>query len=186
MTREEAIKRLKEARNTIQPFRYVDEAIDYVIKALEQEPCDDCVSRGVFEQVVWERDTAIEQLRKLGYELGQKIEPCDDCVSRKAVIAEMRNLYPDIPLVDFNNARLKWTRKYKPYLDCEKVVKSMPSVLPKREQGEWIEQSSNKEQGEREHIWWKCSQCGQVIFSETERDRKEFHAFCSKCGAEMR
>lgn len=38
MTREEAIKRLKEARNTIQPFRYVDEAIDYAIKALEQEP----------------------------------------------------------------------------------------------------------------------------------------------------
>ena len=45
MTREEAIKRLKEARNTIQPFRYVDEAIDYAIKALKQEPCDDAVSR---------------------------------------------------------------------------------------------------------------------------------------------
>ena len=34
----EAIKRLKEARNTIQPFRYVDEAIDYVVKVLEQNP----------------------------------------------------------------------------------------------------------------------------------------------------
>lgn len=38
MTREEAVKRLKEARSTIQPFRYVDEAIDYAVKALEQEP----------------------------------------------------------------------------------------------------------------------------------------------------
>lgn len=38
MTNEEAIKRLKEARSTIQPFRYVDEAIDYAIKALEQQP----------------------------------------------------------------------------------------------------------------------------------------------------
>ena len=37
MTREEAIKRLKDAKSTIQPFRYVDEAIDYAIKALEQE-----------------------------------------------------------------------------------------------------------------------------------------------------
>lgn len=36
MDRKEAIKRLKEARNTIQPFRYVDEAIDYVVKVLEQ------------------------------------------------------------------------------------------------------------------------------------------------------
>ena len=45
LAKEEAIKRLKEVRSTIQPFRYVDEAIDYAIKALEKEPCDDCVSR---------------------------------------------------------------------------------------------------------------------------------------------
>lgn len=36
MTQQEAIKRLKEVRNTIQPFLYVDEAIDYAIKALKQ------------------------------------------------------------------------------------------------------------------------------------------------------
>ena len=38
MTREEAIKRLKETRNTLQPFQYVNEAIDYAIKKLEREP----------------------------------------------------------------------------------------------------------------------------------------------------
>lgn len=43
---------------------------------------DDTVSRGVFEQVRWERDVAIEQLHELGYELGQKIEPCD-AISRE-------------------------------------------------------------------------------------------------------
>ena len=37
----------------------------------EQEPCD-TVSRGVFEQVMWERDVAIEQLKELGYGLGEK------------------------------------------------------------------------------------------------------------------
>jgi rubrerythrin len=45
MTREEAVKRLKEARSTIQPFRYVDEAIDYAIKSLEQELTEDAISR---------------------------------------------------------------------------------------------------------------------------------------------
>ena len=30
------------------------------------------VSRGVFEQVMWERDVAIEQLKELGYGLGEK------------------------------------------------------------------------------------------------------------------
>ena len=63
MTNEEAIKRLKEARTTIQPYRYVDEAIDYAIKLLEQQPksgkwididathsqCDKCLA--VFEIV---------------------------------------------------------------------------------------------------------------------------------------
>ena len=39
---------------------------------LEQEPCDDMVSRGVFEQVMWERDVAIDQLKELGYSLGEK------------------------------------------------------------------------------------------------------------------
>lgn len=57
---------------------------------------------------------------------------------------------------------------------------------PSRHKGHWILQPSNKEQGERDFIWWKCSECGQVIFSETEHDRKEFHAFCGRCGAEMR
>ena len=34
--------------------------------------CDDMISRGVFEQVMWERDVAIEQLKDLGYRLGEK------------------------------------------------------------------------------------------------------------------
>ena len=51
---------------------------------------DDTVSRGVFEQVRWERDVAIEQLHELGYELGQKIEPCD-AISRDAVMRLIEN-----------------------------------------------------------------------------------------------
>jgi hypothetical protein len=38
----------------------------------KQEPCKDVVSRGVFEQVMWERDVAIEQLKELGYGFGEK------------------------------------------------------------------------------------------------------------------
>lgn len=38
----------------------------------EQELSGDVVSRGVFEQVMWERDVAIEQLKDLGYGLGEK------------------------------------------------------------------------------------------------------------------
>ena len=56
-------------------------AIHSAIEVLEQEPSDDMVSRGVFEQVKWERDVAIEQLKELGYGLGEKprIGHCKEC-----------------------------------------------------------------------------------------------------------
>ncbi len=62
----------------------INEIIDYInaeqpkcipVKSKEQEPSEDVVSRGVFEQVMWERDIAIQQLKELGYEFGEKIEP---------------------------------------------------------------------------------------------------------------
>lgn len=67
--------------------------------------------------------------------------------------------------------------------EVREKVRALPAVENK---GEWILQPSNKEQGERDFIWWKCSKCGQVIYSETEKDREEFHAFCGRCGADMR
>ena len=97
MTRQEAIDELHK--------HYVPEYVNYIVTALtdgatpsdaptlKQEPCDDTVSRGVFEQVMWERDTAIEQLRKLGYELGQKIEHCDDVLDKIRAEIE-QNAYP--------------------------------------------------------------------------------------------
>lgn len=68
----------------------------------------------------------------------------------------------------------------------EAVSLAIKALEQEPKTGHWIVQPSNKEQGERDFIWWKCSECGQVIYSETEKDRKEFHAFCSRCGADMR
>ena len=71
-------------------------------------------------------------------------------------------------------------------LTARRLINTMPSAQPERKKGHWISKPSKKEQGERDFIWWKCSECEQVIYSESERDRKEFHAFCSRCGADMR
>lgn len=57
MTRGETIKRLKEARNTIQPFRYVDEAIDYAIQALEQEPILDKIKEEIKDNTYFINET---------------------------------------------------------------------------------------------------------------------------------
>lgn len=67
---------------------------------------------------------------------------------------------------------------------CIQKILDIPSAEPERKTGKWEVQPSTGE--DRPFIWWKCSECGHVIFSETERDRKEFHAFCGRCGADMR
>ena len=46
----------------------------------------DTVSRTLFDQIVWERDTAIWQLRQLGYGFGEKIRTDGDLISRQAAI----------------------------------------------------------------------------------------------------
>ncbi len=64
------------------------------------------------------------------------------------------------------------------------IENHFPSAEPERKKGQWLVQPSTGD--DRPNIWWKCSVCGHVVFSETERDRKEFHAFCGRCGADMR
>lgn len=51
--------------------------------------------------------------------------------------------------------------------------------------GEWIQHNEGVYQ-EKEKNWWHCSNCGNVIYSEHEDDRKEFHKWCGRCGAYMR
>lgn len=46
-----------------------------------------------------------------------------------------------------------------------------------RPQGEWINKGENL---------WECSNCGMEIYSESERDRNEFHKWCGRCGADMK
>lgn len=50
------------------------EAYDYVSSIdIAKAPTLDVVSKGVFEQVKWERDIALAQLEKLGISLGEDI-----------------------------------------------------------------------------------------------------------------
>ena len=95
-------------------------------------------------------------------------EPCEDAISRADVLDLCDSKDPDYKVYHF-----------------KEDVECLPPVYPNPKIGHWIVQPSNEEQGERPFIWWKCSNCGQVIFSETTHDRLEFHAFCGRCGARM-
>lgn len=133
MTREEAIERLK--NYTQYRCGGVDlVALNMAIQALEQEPCNDTVSREVFKQVMWERDTAIEQLRELGYGLGQKIEPCDDAISRT-------------DMLDAIGHGTTYTSE-----DLQRIIKGLPSVLPKREENTVSEEVYTEEYMQRKKL----------------------------------
>ena len=125
MTKKEAIKRIKEVRFTIQPYQYINEALDMAIKALSQEPCEDAVSR----QAVLERS-----YDRYDYTTDKPIEVVN---------------------VD--------------------EIKELPSVLPKRKKGEWIDY--------QDEGYVECPICGSATNCD---DNKEDLHYCFSCGAEMR
>lgn len=80
----------------------------------------------------------------------------DDLISRQAAIAAIKNLYPDMPRVNVCDSMYKWREKNKEYIECEEIIKKLPSEKPKK--GKWI---------------------------ECEREAKYRTNFCPNCGAEM-
>ena len=67
--------------------------------------------------------------------------------------------------------------------DVDTALDMAIEALKDRPKGEWIHSPNGID---RDFIWWVCSECGHKIFSETEKDRREFHAYCGRCGAYMR
>ena len=65
------------------------------------------------------------------------------------------------------------------YQGYEQGNEDRPEWCPLKEAaaGHWIE---------KDDYLYVCSECGQYIYSETEHNREEFHAFCGRCGADMR
>lgn len=112
----------------------------------------------------WDGHTEKDVTRLLSLEQ----EPYDDCISRQAALEKAIN----VPIAKVVTEDEVIYRKIIFADDIEKL----PSVTLQSKTGHWIF---------RDFIWWKCSECGQVIYSETEKDRREYHAFCGRCGAKM-
>ena len=162
---------------------------------------EDAVSRGVFEQVMWERDIAIEQLHELGYELGQKIEPCD-AVSREAILKKQYRIDDSATLStrdvvnveDIEDAPSVTVRQCSLYSVSEDgrglcaLLEENPDDTPLakerqlppvtvRQTGEWI----NVTNGRGGH---ECSLCHEYAPSYQDGD-EWLTKFCPNCGKRM-
>lgn len=54
----------------------------------------------------------------------------ENAISRQAAIASIKNLYPDMPVIDIFGAKRKWLEKYAPYFECENAIEQLPPVNP--------------------------------------------------------
>lgn len=102
----------------------------------------------------------------------------NDLISRQAVIESIKNLYPDMPVMNIMGARRKWLEKYAPYFECEKAVEHLPPVTQKQKTGHWIDEGIYAD-GCNAHAY-RCSECGEHIIGY------ELGDFCKFCGADMR
>ena len=76
------------------------------------------------EQIKWERDIAIQQLKDLGYSLGEKIRTDGDTISRQALMKEFSDF-----VRASNNSDFARTPTWN---DAVSLVGSMPSAQPEQ------------------------------------------------------
>ena len=76
MTREEAIKILKKARLAGIIDVDINRALDMAIKALEQQPSDDVISRGAVHDLIatWLSDYLLDDTREILEVIDEKVE----------------------------------------------------------------------------------------------------------------
>ena len=110
----------------------------------------------------------------------------DDLISRQAALVSIKNLYPDMPIVDIFSARRKWLEKYAPYFECENAIEQLPSVTPqepKTGHWEWVQYDDNPKLGD-----WHCSECRCVVVKCVYKNEKggiPLYKYCPQCGRRM-
>ena len=104
-----------------------------------------------------------------------------ELISRDDVIEAIKLYFTDIisNMPCDNKHNIIDTALAENYLEANKgligKIRELPTI-EERKEGEWIDT------GENLH---KCSNCGQIIFSQTPYDLEMFHAYCGRCGAKM-
>lgn len=182
MTREEAIKTLKE--NCCAMCAYCSKDMDScdirscdnkdAIKVLEQESCEDAIkyfnniyelsrTLGVPYSFIADEIKEIEKALKA---LPQ--ESCNDAISRQATIDEVSRIMLDRPLDGYEDGQL-----------ILKTIQGMPPVTPAEKIGKWV--TVNKS---FKVTIYKCSECGRIVRDDTGYDVIKDYPYCH-CGAKM-
>ena len=110
---------------------------------------------------MWERDVAIEQLKKLGYGLGQKIESSGDAVSRQAVHETIEKWAGSMSVL----IALP-TREVRPLLDS---IHKLPSVKPQEPSITWVTGADGAKIAFKDVPVWKVTKICEILGEPQER-----------------
>ena len=157
MTREEHIENLKAIASDMPSDKCSDwiESLMAGVKALEQEPCENCCNGNQIEKA---------KLCQKSYLAGMehKQEPCEDVISRQAALDINEHYHGQMP--NHVNHEI-W-----------KEINALPSVTVQPKMGQW--KRINKEKYVQHAMsYYRCSECGEEIIGK--------HNYCPNCGRKM-
>ena len=150
--------------------RDTEEAIDMAIKALEQEPCEDCISR----------QAACDALDRLGYTPGEWVTNgltmCKDAItalpSATDICVDTTDTISRQAVLDIMQMRMSGKELYK-------AVYELPPVQPKQKTGHWIIDAEGIIT-----TLYRCSECNRTVIADTDYSPCKDYPFCH-CGAKM-
>lgn len=171
---------------------YHIQALNMAIKALEQQTCEDAVSRedalmaltGEWTELTDELiHRFIRRIKKLpSVNPVEKQELCEDAVSRNLITQTLnkmdRYVADKLTLCDTDK---KFPKNEVFIVDdvYEQIVEQLPSVQPERRVGHWI-QTQEKDDAEP-CILWECSECHKEFRSVVHKVSN----YCPNCGVKM-
>ena len=202
MTREEALKVL----DTIPTIGEQVDALEMAIKALEQQPCEDCIDKKKLLKSIEValNATNINDEYTIGLRNGMRVvktfvdgkipdyekvshlkkqEPCEDCISREAVENVIKHAEVNFTVnsaIDFTKHKREVHEIVDGIVDAQiKALRALPSVTPQPKIGRWIEVIDKIDRLGNKTWHHECSICGNEDSGWGE------YKYCPKCGARM-
>lgn len=184
MSKEEAIKQLKELIEHLKNDMYADDkkALEMAIQALEQEPCIyDLKNRycprlnehGMLKYPLQEQTTPMSTF-DIAKQFGIKLEPCDDAVSRDDRLLDLANAIDSDESGYWTNKRISSALR-----NISSIVEDLPPVTQKSKTGHWTRELIRNEKGGCIGAKMICSRCGN------DNKHDEYMSYCPNCGVRM-
>ena len=164
----------------------VNKAICNNLNALEQEPCEDCISRQELLDAIFQKEYGHDYDENADF-LGLKyvdiikgmpsVEPekCGDCVDRNTLLSKatvLSDIDSDMNIVNHEVVYVK-------------DIKELPSVEPEQKTGHWEYTQDDYDSNVGN---WHCSECKDIVvkcLNRVAEGRIPKYKYCSNCGARL-